>query len=360
MKRIPKYQYHSKTSLMEVTRWDILRRSQRESPDRFRKKDNYSPKDFKNVDFEDLFTNNTFTWSTRVHGESNYIVTISFEGPFDLLKYDLKSMRGKNRWKRITLPMVTKALSNAMDTEDLYIDCSCPDFCLIGNTLIKTFSGEVFSIEELFAKFQNNANISVYSIDQNQTVKEGIVTDIWISGQATELIEITLDNGRTITTTPNHRYLLNAGDYLEADKLEIGQEIMAIMFDTNINKGSYLVTSINHIILNKPVNVYDLTVDKYNNFYVDAGVILHNCYRFAYHATQADCKWGVPQNRAPTVRNVRNNKGYCCKHILAILYGKRWVQSAAKAWLSYMKANPDLTEYYIWGKELKSDEPEDE
>jgi hypothetical protein len=112
------------------------------------KKAKYSPKDFKNVDFEDLFTNNTFTWSTRVHGESNYIVTISFEGPFDLLKYDLKSMRGKNRWKRITLAMVTKALSTALDTEDLYIDCSCPDFCLEENTQIKLLNNEVYTIKE--------------------------------------------------------------------------------------------------------------------------------------------------------------------------------------------------------------------
>jgi len=210
-----KYLFHGKlfehkTSLNEVTRWEILRRSQSESPDRYEKKRNYSPKDFKNVDFEDLFTNNTFTWSTRVHGASNYIVTISFEGPFDLLKYDLKSMKGKNRWKRITLPMVTKALSTALDTEDLYIDCSCPDFI----------------------------------------------------------------------------------------------------------------------------------------------------YRFKYWATQADCNYGVPQNRAPRVRNVRNNKGYCCKHILAILYGKRWVQSAAKAWLQYMRANPELTEFYIWDKKLKDEDDE--
>jgi hypothetical protein len=197
---------------MEVTRWEILRRSQRESPARYQKKANYSPKDFKNVDFEELFENNTFTWSTRVHGASNYIVTISFEGPFDLLKYELKGLRGKNRWKRITLPIVTNALSRALDTEDLYVDCSCPDFV----------------------------------------------------------------------------------------------------------------------------------------------------YRFGFWATQADCKYGTPQNRAPKVRNVYNNKGYCCKHILAILYGKRWVQSAAKAWLSYMQANPELTEYYIWGKDYKSDDSDDE
>ena len=200
-----------KTSLKEVTRWEILRRSRIESPDRYKKKDNYSPKDFRNVDFEDLFENDVFTWSTRVHGEENYIVTISFEGPFEILKFNLKSMKGKNRWKRITLRMVFDALTKALDTEDLYFECSCPDFC----------------------------------------------------------------------------------------------------------------------------------------------------YRFRYWATQLDCVHGVPQNTPPKVRNVKNNKGYCCKHILAILYGKRWVQSAAKAWLAYMRANPELTEFYIWNKTIKDEEEEE-
>lgn len=403
--RIPYGNNENKTSLQEVTRWEILRRSQKESPDRYMKKAKYSPKDFKNVDFEDLFTNNTFTWSTRVHGESNYIVTISFEGPFDLLKYDLKSMRGKNRWKRITLAMVTKALSTALDTEDLYIDCSCPDFCLEENTQIKLLNNEVYTIKEIYNKFQNNEELWVYSTDEKGDFKPGNVTDVWISGQVNELIEITLDNDKVIKTTPNHLYMLRNGEYIEAEQLQIGQSLMSLYFKqfkgyenvmlnskpksfvsvyktvaneilqdeiklakphyTTAMKSGYInnynhkIKNIRRIILDSPINVYDLTVDKYNNFYVDAGVILHNCYRFKYWATQADCNYGVPQNTPPKVRNVRNNKGYCCKHILAILYGKRWVQSAAKAWLSYMRANPDLTEFYIWNKQITGDDEED-
>lgn len=203
--------HKKRLNLCEVTRWEMLRASQYKSPDRYAKKKNYSPKDFRTVDFEELFDNDTFTWRTRVYGQYNYIVTISFEGAFEYLKYKLASMRGKNRWKRITINHVIEALSNSLDTEDLYVDCSCPDFL----------------------------------------------------------------------------------------------------------------------------------------------------YRFSFWATQADCKYGTPQTIAPKVRNVNNNKGYVCKHILAILYGKRWVRSAAKAWLEYMRSNPDLTEYYIWGKKIK-DEVDDE
>jgi hypothetical protein len=74
-------------------------------------------------------------------------------------------------------------------------------------------------------------------------------------------------------------------------------------------------------------------------------------YRFDYWLSrpEIDGKYGVKQNRPPKVRNVKNNKGFVCKHILSVLYGKRWVPAAAKAWLGYIKSNPKLAEELIWG-----------
>ena len=191
-----------RTPLNEVTRWDIIRRSQRESPPRFDKKKFYKAKDFNNVDFNELFENNNFTWSSRV---GDYIVTLSFEGAFEILRWKVSSWSGVNRWKKINHKILVECLSEALDRRDLFIDCSCPDFK----------------------------------------------------------------------------------------------------------------------------------------------------YRFSYWATKAKCKYGVQQNVAPTVRNVKNNKGYCCKHVLAVLYGKRWVPAAAKRWLEFIKQNHDLAEWYIWGQYSK-------
>lgn len=190
--------HYDKAPLNEVTRWEILRRSQSESPERYLKKKFYRAKDFNNVDFEKLFTNDSFVWRSRV---GDYIVTVSFEGAFQNLYNIVRSWSGKNRWKRITLSLLTNCLSEALDNEDLYLDCTCPD----------------------------------------QT------------------------------------------------------------------------------------------------------------YRFNYWLTQADAKYGTQQNMPPKVRNVRNNKGYCCKHLLSVLYGKRWVPAAARAWLNYIKSNPEVAEEFIWG-----------
>ena len=139
-------------------------------------------------------------WRSRV---GDYIVTISFEGAFQNLYDEVYNWSGKNRWKRIDLKLLTKCLSKALDTEDLQVDCTCPD--------------------------------QVYRFN------------FWLS---------------------------------------------------------------------RP---------------------------------DVDAKYGVKQNRPPKVRNVKNNKGFVCKHILAVLYGKRWVPAAAKAWLMYIKANPKLAEELIWG-----------
>lgn len=187
-----------KLPLNEITRWEIINRSKRESPERFQKQKFYKAKDFDSVDFEELFNNDTFTWRSRV---GDYIVTISFEGPFSNLYQIVGSWSGKNRWKRIDLKTLTKCLSKALDEEDLYVDCTCSDFL----------------------------------------------------------------------------------------------------------------------------------------------------YRFSFWATQAGMKYGVQQNRPPKVRNVKNNKGYVCKHILSVLYGKRFVPGAAKAWLQYIQANPEVAEELIWG-----------
>jgi hypothetical protein len=191
---------YDKPPLNEITRWEIIRRSQKESPERFKKKQFYRAKDFNNVNFEKLFTNDSFVWSSRV---GDYIVTVSFEGAFQNLYYEVSNWSGKNRWKKIDLKLLTKCLSKALDTEDLQVDCTCPDF-----------------------KYR---------------------FDFWLS---------------------------------------------------------------------RP---------------------------------DVDAKYGVKQNRPPKVRNVKNNKGFVCKHVLSVLYGKRWVPAAAKAWLNFIKSNPELAEELIWG-----------
>ncbi|WP_299994592.1 hypothetical protein [uncultured Clostridium sp.] len=99
---------------------------------------------------------------------------------------------------------------------------------------------------------------------------------------------------------------------------------------TNYN---HKIKSIKIIELNEPIEVYDLSVEKYHNFYVNAGIILHNCadfkYRFAYVASKGSYKYGKKEMRPADVRNPNDDKGSFCKHLLSVLSNKSWMTKVA-------------------------------
>lgn len=78
-------------------------------------------------------------------------------------------------------------------------------------------------------------------------------------------------------------------------------------------------------------------------------------YRYRFYSVEkgysADPAAGKYHYRPKYKRtNKDDDKGYVCKHILAVLYGKRWIPAAAKAWLAWMKANPELTSQYLFSE----------
>lgn len=114
-----------KINLCEVTRMEMIRAAKIQSPDRFLKRNNYSTRDFKNVNFKKLMIDDEFLTVLRV---GDYVVSVHFYGAFEELQYLVRSMRGPNRVKRLSKTVVQEALSRALDTEDLHVGCSCADF----------------------------------------------------------------------------------------------------------------------------------------------------------------------------------------------------------------------------------------
>jgi hypothetical protein len=265
-----------------------------------------------------------------------YICTIEFSGLMDELKKALKQQPKPN----LTLQTVIQAVSSAYDKNDLYVDCTCPDFCLIGNTKIRLVNGDSVTIDEMLRMHENEEDIWVYSVDKDGNCKPGHVTDVWISGRAIELVRVVLSgNRREIITTPSHRYMLSDGSYREARKLNVGDSLMTLSLPGESVDLCYGVQSIELLNVD-PVNVYDITVEDYNNFCVDAGVILHNCYRFAYWATKYDYKSGKPETRPTKITNPNDKKGAVCKHLLAILSNKKWLVKLSTIINQYIKAFP--------------------
>ena len=83
-----------------------------------------STRQYNKIDMNRLFKDGILTIGIEVHGETDdYVVRISFGGLFDILHDELKRNNGVLEFRNIV-----KALIIAFNKENVYIDCSCPDF----------------------------------------------------------------------------------------------------------------------------------------------------------------------------------------------------------------------------------------
>ena len=89
--------------------------------------------------------------------------------------------------------------------------------CLTGDTKILLSNGDSESIEYIYSNFEKN-KFKTYSVDSGQIV-EKFISDVFLSSKVSNLIKINLENGKYITCTENHRFLLKDGSYKEAKDL---------------------------------------------------------------------------------------------------------------------------------------------
>lgn len=199
-----------------------------------------------------------------------------------------------------------------------------PDGCLLGNTLIPLTTGEVLPISEL----ANRDTFEVFSVDDNGVIRVGCGHSARITKVIKEYYKITLSTGSIIECTGNHPFMLRNKErlYTNAEELSVGTELFPFIcrkewegFDLYqpymLNQSYFVdsklkispiaiphyhhsndkitVESIELIQLENPIEVWDITVDKYHNFALDSGVFVHNSHianlittLFVHHAPE--------------------------------------------------------------------------
>ena len=84
-----------------------------------------STRQYNQINMNQLFKDNILTVSIEVKGETdNYTVTMSFGGFLDEIHDQLKKLN----LNEINLRIITRALVNAFNGENVYIKCTCPDW----------------------------------------------------------------------------------------------------------------------------------------------------------------------------------------------------------------------------------------
>jgi tRNA-splicing ligase RtcB len=160
--------------------------------------------------------------------------------------------------------------------------------CFTADTLVPLVDGRAYPIGELA---ERGEEIFVYAISQERKIVVAKATAQKTRTRA-PLVKVTLDNGREISCTPDHEFMLRDGSYRQAQELTPKTSLMP--FDVRVEQHDYLVLghpatwdaqsafSYNHKVvsverLDETADVFCLTVPEYGNFALDAGVFVHNC-----------------------------------------------------------------------------------
>ena len=201
------------------------------------------------------------------------------------------------------------------------VDEKANPLCITLDTKIPLLDGRTLNLKELISEHKEGKENWVYSINKNNKIVSGKIIWADVTRKNASLMKITLDNGKSIRCTPDHKFMMRDGSYIEAKYLKENDSLMPFYKKEeqvyNPKTGRYRYT--HHIMmenisklligkkynyksskkwLNVPVKNYsyeyknhkvakaewlnetedtgDITIDIHHNFATDSGVFIHN------------------------------------------------------------------------------------
>jgi hypothetical protein len=159
------------------------------------------------------------------------------------------------------------------------------NLCLVkSSTYIKLTDGRDITLEDLIKEYEEGKENYVYSYNPDENII--FANKILWAGTTklqTEVIRVYISNGTFLDCTPEHPFLLNDGKtYIEAQHLKVGTSFTTLKPENSNNKehqSNYEVTKVEK--LPGLHDCGDITVEKYSNFAVSAGIIVHNSNKSA-------------------------------------------------------------------------------
>lgn len=141
--------------------------------------------------------------------------------------------------------------------------------CFTSDTKIRLTDGRSLSIEELISEQGAGKSIEVYTKNcATGKTEHKKIRSIFPTKLASELVLVLLSNGATIRCTPEHRFMLVDGSFVEIQKL---CSDTALMTPDGKDIRISSIVRIPYLGL-----VYDLEIEDNHNFTLDAGVVVHN------------------------------------------------------------------------------------
>lgn len=148
--------------------------------------------------------------------------------------------------------------------------------CWTADTLIRLVDNRILTIKEVIEEYRQGKTNYVFGCTKDGTVKIEPILDGFLTKKDAQIVRLTLDNGKQIRCTPDHRIMLRDGSYKEAQYLTEDDSLMSDIQNT-INEFNHRIVKIEH--LEEKEDVYDITVKETHNFALEAGIFVHNCVK---------------------------------------------------------------------------------
>jgi ribonucleotide reductase alpha subunit len=169
--------------------------------------------------------------------------------------------------------------------------------CFVGETLILTADGPI-RFDELHERFEAGEELPYTWSFAVGAPAMARISRVWVAGATDRLIEVATDEGETLLCTPEHRFLLEDGRYVEAQALTVGAHLRAVTPapvpvgalgrtdeapSGDPLAGEQRVAEVREVELEQPARVFDMEVPGFGNFVVTSsdglpgrGVVVHN------------------------------------------------------------------------------------
>ena len=180
--------------------------------------------------------------------------------------------------------------------------------CFSLDTKIKLLDGRDVELGQLIVEHKLGKINWVYSISPEGNIVPGKISWAGVTRADTEVMDIHLDNGEIITSTPDHKFILRNGVKIEAKDLMIGSSLMPLytrkenistsgkylqVLDNNTNSWKFVHRMVAESILGERVKTdvvhhIDFTHDNNNP---DNLVYMNKKEHFLYHSSMGTNSW---------------------------------------------------------------------
>ena len=167
------------------------------------------------------------------------------------------------------------------NTDRIYASNPC---CFVGETLIETAEGQI-PFASLYARHEAGEDLpAVFSFNRaNRLPALQAINKVWIAGHTRELVEVKTESGLTFRCTPEHRFLIQGGEYVEAQHLDAGTALCSLrcaakdlpesreVLEAALAEAADVLLSVTPLTLEASVAVYDMEVEGTHNFAITDG-----------------------------------------------------------------------------------------